>query len=99
MTKPGNNKCMQDNIIRKTDYRRFEYRINPVSAAHHDVITKIYNRIEKYFKDRPECQVERKIHSSYENRYYTILFATIDDSRMFELTFAEYINTQGLNYD
>jgi len=90
---------MQDNIIRKTDYRRFEYRINPVSAAHYDVIKKIYNRIEKYFKDRPECQADRKIYSSNSNRYYTIVFATIDDSKMFELVFAEHIDTQGLKYD
>jgi hypothetical protein len=90
---------MRKNILRKTDYRNFEYRLNPINDAHHEIIVDTHRRIENYFKDRPECQVERIIYSSNSNRYYTILFATIDDSKMFELVFAEHIDTQGVKYE
>jgi hypothetical protein len=90
---------MPTRILRKTDFRQFSYRVNPVSDAHHDVIKDMHIRIESYFKDRPECQADRKIYSSNSNRYYTIVFATIDDSKMFELVFAEHIDTQGVKYE
>ena len=92
---------MRKNILRKTDYRNFEYRLNPINDAHHEIIVDTHRRIENYFKDRPECQVERKMYSSSSNsnRYHTIVFATIDDSKMFELVFAEHIDTQGVKYE
>ena len=91
---------MRNDIIRKMDYRAFEYRTNPVSSTHHDIIKKVHTVIEEYFKNRPECQVDRKAYSSNSNnRYYSIKFATLDDSKMFELVFAEHIDTQGVKYD
>jgi hypothetical protein len=75
--------------------------LNPINDAHHEIIVDTHRRIENYFKDRPECQVERKMYSSSSNsnRYHTIVFATIDDSKMFELVFAEHIDTRGVKYE
>jgi hypothetical protein len=85
-------------LIRKIDYRKFEYRISPISDEHYEVIKIVHNKVENYFKDRDNCGVERKIYTSDSSRYYTITFALLDDSKLFEFAFAEYITTDGVRY-
>tara|TARA_B100001173_G_scaffold140548_1_gene121996 strand:+ start:150 stop:431 length:282 start_codon:yes stop_codon:yes gene_type:complete len=86
-------------LIQKNDYRQFEYRVNPENETHYFIIRDFFPRLERYFKDRPQVQAERKIYSSNSNRYYTITFADLAEARMFELHFAEHIRTNGTRYD
>ena len=60
-----NNMPLGDKIIRKHDYRHFELGVTPVSDGHYEHIRYLYKRIENYFKDRPEVQIDRKIYNDH----------------------------------
>ena len=84
-------------LIKKTDYRTFEFAFLPKSQTEYDNIRCVYNKLEKYFKNK-EVQVERKIYSSNPGKFYVIMFERLDDSQLFEIAFSEYITTDGYNY-
>ena len=94
-----NHMPLGDKIIRKHDYRHFELGVTPVSDGHYEHIRYLYTRIENYFKDRPEVKIDRKIYNDHNSsRTYVMRFAILDDARMFELHFAEYVSTCGVKY-
>jgi len=88
-------------LIKKTEYRRYEFDVSPQNQSHHDHIKKIYQLLEDYFKNRPDCDARRIILNSgvKGRRQYTINFTRLDESQMFELAFAEYIDTGGFKYE
>ena len=84
-------------LIKKTDYRTFEFAFLPKSQAEHDTIRVIYTKLETYFVNK-DVKVERKIYSSNPGKCYVLMFERLDDSQLFEIAFSEYITTDGYNY-
>ena len=99
-------------LIIQEDYRRFSYPTEAMSAEQHLEIRKLLPKLSNYFNSRPFLAKEveftsqldpfKQINRNDRGPSYTriyITFRTLADARMFVLSFAEYIDTQGYKYD
>ena len=90
MIKPGR-------IIR-TDYRSFQFSVHldfHTAVKHGERAGSLLNRVRKYLEMRTDT--EHKIESMDD--IIVLEFETLDDARMFVLSFSDVIDTHGVRFD
>ena len=84
--------------ITRTDYRRFEFShlLDFHTAVKHGTMAKnLTDRVKRYLEHRTDT--EHKIESMDD--IIVLEFETLDDARMFVLSFSDVIDTHGVRFD
>ena len=84
--------------ITRTDYRRFEFShlLDFHTAVKHGTMAKnLIDRVKRYLEYRTDT--DHKIESVDD--IIVLEFETLDDARMFVLSFSDVIDTHGVRFD
>ncbi len=84
--------------ITRTDYRRFEFShlLDFHTAVKHGTTAKnLIDRVKRYLENRTDT--EHKIESMDD--IIVLEFETLDDARMFVLSFSDVIDTHGVRFE
>jgi len=84
--------------IIRTDHRCFQFSHNLdfyTAVKHGERATSILHRVERYLENRSDTEY----HLKTESNTVVLEFKTLDDARMFVLSFSDVIDTHGVRFD
>ena len=84
--------------IIRTDHRCFQFSHNLdfyTAIKHGERAKSIQYRVEQYLENRNDTEYNLKIESDI----VVLEFKTLDDARMFVLSFSDVIDTHGVRFD